>query len=115
MFAISRAQHAFRHRGEFANGLVAIIETCLRIESESGILRSGVPGIGTDYRETLRQGAGERTTATGWSGCGHYVAIDAAVGLVKKAAVPVQRQTHFEANGIGLAIDGAHPLEHLAR
>jgi hypothetical protein len=113
-FAVRGLDRGLGHRRELRRGLVAIVEPRLRVDAEGRPLRAEVAGIGADHREAHRQGVGRAVATIDAAGCGHDTAVDAAVGLIEEAAVPGVRQAHLEADRVGVAVDRADALEHLA-
>ena len=111
--AVGGADQALGHRREFADGLVAVVQPGLRVEAEEGVLRRLVAGVGADDGKTLLQRVDGRTAAKA-AQCGNDVAVEAAVGLVQVASAPALGQSHLEADGVALAIDGAGALTQLA-
>lgn len=108
------ADRLFRHRRQRIDGAVAVIDTRLRIDAEQRILRGAVPGIRADHREAHRERIGQRAATADFAGRGHDVAVESAVRLIEETAVPGLRQAHLEADRIGVAVDRAHALVHLA-
>src|SRR4029453_1528073 len=113
-FAIGEADRSLGHRRELTHGLISIIKPRLRVDAESRVLGGGMPSVRADDGKALQQRAREWTAAARVPCGGANPAVDPAVCLVPEASVPVERQAHLEADGIGLAVCGAHPFEHLA-
>ncbi|MCW0438608.1 hypothetical protein NB723_003572 [Xanthomonas sacchari] len=102
--AVGDLHHALGHRGQRLHRLVAVVQPRLRIAAEQRVLRIAVPGIGADDRKAHAQRIVALAAAADIAERGDHVAVQAAVGLVEEAPVPCERQTHLEADRIGLAV-----------
>lgn len=102
------------HRGQAAHRLVAVVQPSLRVNAKQRVLRAAVPRVRTeDCKTHLQAVAQQPAAAEGAATIGHrHSTVGAAVALVQEAAVPVARQAHLEADGVGLAIDRADTIVH---
>ena len=71
-------------------------------------------GVRTDDGKTLVQCVIQPPAAIDGARGRAYAAVDAAVGLVEKAAVPRSGQAHLETDSVFFAIHRAHAVKHIA-
>src|SRR5205085_12209441 len=93
--AIGDADHLLGYGRERADGLVAVVQPRLRVDAEAEVDRVRVPRVRADHGEALRERA-RRGAAAKLAQRGRDRAVQAAVPLVEKAAIPGERQPHLE-------------------
>src|ERR1043166_7290841 len=71
-------------------------------------------GVRADDRESHRERRGQRAATADRTQRRDDDAIQSTIRLVEEPAVPLSRKAHLEADGVGLTVDVAHALEHLA-
>jgi hypothetical protein len=119
--AVVRGDQLACHRREFAVGLVAVIQPCLRVHAKQVAAHQadfrrpfhGVASVAGEHGEALHQCVGGGAARDDIAKCGLHHAVIAAIGLQQEAAVPGRGHPHLETDGIGLAV-GTCALVHAA-
>ena len=108
--AVRRLDQRLGHGRQGADGLIPVVQACLRVDPERRPHRSGVSGVRADHREAELQAA----LASRIPERGRDIAVETAVALVEIAPAPVGRQAHLESDAVGLAVDLADAFVHVA-
>src|SRR5690606_19405496 len=118
--AIVAIEDALGRAGDLTHGVVAVVDTRLRIHAEEGAShhRSGLGGVAA---VGAKHGIAHAESIGGLAGAGQAAegradgAVGATATLEEEATVPFCRQTPFEANGIRFAVNWTDTFVEVAK